>query len=251
MPDSQTRMRTLFQTFDSARFDDRNSRVTGLSKRQIRKLEREDMAMARAEALGAIMFGHEVVIPAGAVADSPAFVQLFGEIMEPSVEERNRISLANGGRRYNPFRVGFEPRFAAKRYGNRRFKSEYDHFVFDYLRNAKVDTIDRKVLDMIAANHDRDRDQTMLLIGHAYLERRIDDIAAIDETYARHVEWIVRLFGTKGLMQVPPIFSDGNQFKRAQPELYFRTIDNCCDRLETPEFSYRGAAEIRMAAKPS
>jgi hypothetical protein len=93
-----SRIRTIFQSLDTARYQ-----KDGSDEKTF------DTAHARSEALSALLFGHEIIIPAGVIADCPAFLQLFGEVMSPSDEYRMKMS--GDGEMYRPFRVALERRF--------------------------------------------------------------------------------------------------------------------------------------------
>ena len=75
-----TSLTTMLQSADTARFHD---------DRMADKFV--DVAQARAEILSALLFGYEVIIPAGAVADCPALFELLPEIMKDADPYLDRI----------------------------------------------------------------------------------------------------------------------------------------------------------------
>lgn len=88
---------TLIQSFDTARFhDDRFE-------------EEERINLARTEAFMNLLYGREVLIPAGHIADSPAVFRIFLEIMS-SFEKHQRDIPTRA--RWKPFRIALEPDYA-------------------------------------------------------------------------------------------------------------------------------------------
>ena len=104
----------LLQSFDTARFryDDRE----WLKRRNGAPLvtsTKQKIALARTEALLNICFGREIVVPAGQIADSPAFEAVFNEIHAAYAPRRIAIAEACARLRmpeWRPFRVGLENR---------------------------------------------------------------------------------------------------------------------------------------------
>jgi len=110
----ERRVRTLLQSFDTARFngDHIADRLT-------------DINQARSEILSAVLLGHEIVLPAGVLADCPAAMTLIPEILPPYFEFRETISRLSGNR-YDPFRIGVERRFTVNG------ASAYDSYISEY-----------------------------------------------------------------------------------------------------------------------
>ncbi|MEI4235114.1 serine/threonine protein kinase [Roseovarius sp. D22-M7] len=104
--------RSLLQSFDTARFQptslkrrDGSELTTGLSAK---------VALARTEAALNLLFGREIVVPAGQIAESPAFMTIFMEIMGPFLKDyATPIAAAckNAGLpTFQPFRLALESR---------------------------------------------------------------------------------------------------------------------------------------------
>lgn len=104
--------RALLQSFDTARFQpsslkrrDGSELSTGLAAK---------VALARTEAALNLLFGREIVVPAGQIAESPAFVTIFMEIMSPFLESYATLTAAackNAGLPpFQPFRLALESR---------------------------------------------------------------------------------------------------------------------------------------------
>jgi serine/threonine protein kinase len=100
----------MLQSFDTPRF--REDDKDWLRTRDNLPLATEmpqKLALARAEALLAICFGREIVVPAGQIADSPGFQAIFMEIMAAYLPKRHTIDAAfarHGLPDWRPFRVG-------------------------------------------------------------------------------------------------------------------------------------------------
>ncbi len=252
------RRRTLFQSFDAARFKDENARAMGVSRETLEQDAEEDIALARCELLGAMLFGHQIVVPAGSVADSQAFVQLLTEVFEPSRQQRAKIASLNRGEPYFPFIVGLEPRFREKADG----LSGYDAFVRDYLGNYSPDRIDTRVIAALSAKIGRSPEEAMVLVGNAYLTGKIDELETTVPEYATHVRWVLEQFSHRVLRPAPDAFSATNQFKEASPTIYARAIEFCCREVEQHEDvpggiegrgagnqAYNGLEDIRRVSK--
>lgn len=102
----------LLQSFDTPRFreDDRQWLVTRDGSPLATPMSQK-IALARAEALLAVCFGREIVVPAGQVADSPGFQAIFTEIMDAYTPQRAAIreAFARAGMpEWRPFRLGIE-----------------------------------------------------------------------------------------------------------------------------------------------
>jgi len=82
-PDFNRYQRCLLQTFDTARFQ-RKENVPQIKMESGALLEsdpKSKIALARAEALINFLLGREIIVPAGQVADSPAFMCIFYEVV--------------------------------------------------------------------------------------------------------------------------------------------------------------------------
>ena len=183
------RVRALLQSFDAARYHNDNH------------TDREaDLAQARCEALNAILFGNEIVIPAGAIADSPAFAELFHEVMVPgrkALEEINNSSPFP----YQPFRIGLEPQF-----------SSYDDFVQAYLKDNMPGSMTYVKLKELAIQNASTGDNTWMpaLAGEAYLRKDWKTLESIDARYAQHARLVDEYFGSSAI--VKPVHASGSVF---------------------------------------
>lgn len=87
---------TLVQSFDTARFH------------EDRFEEDERINLARTETFLNLLYGREIVIPAGQIAESPAVSALFREVMSAYKAHRKNIPEFA---RWRPFRIALEPEF--------------------------------------------------------------------------------------------------------------------------------------------
>lgn len=104
--------RCILQSFDTPRYreDDRKWLLMRSGEPLITPMTQK-IALARAEALLALCFGREILVPAGQIADSPGFQAIFTEIMAAYLPRRAEIkaSLASQGMpEWRPFRLGLE-----------------------------------------------------------------------------------------------------------------------------------------------
>ncbi|OAO04497.1 hypothetical protein A8B75_07765 [Sphingomonadales bacterium EhC05] len=136
------RLSTILQSLDAARYQD----DTAQSKQY-------DIAQARTETLMAILFGRTIVIPAGYVADSPGFQELFTEVYNGL--EKHRQKLYNKSS-YRPFSIGLEAHF-----------NSYDDFVAAYVHSG-AKTV---VLGDLASENDASPDEFIAAMSRAFLER--------------------------------------------------------------------------------
>lgn len=104
--------RTLLQSFDTARFQP--SSIQRSDGTLLTVDEHLKIALARTEALLSVAFGREIVVPAGQVAESPAFQVIFTEIAEPYAALADKIAAACKKERmqepWRPFRLALERR---------------------------------------------------------------------------------------------------------------------------------------------
>src|SRR5690606_11670188 len=120
LEENSKRFRTLLQSLDTARYH------------ADRVVDRQtDIHQARTEILSAVLFGHEVVIPAGQIADCPAVRTLLPEVLNSFERARRRVYQLSG-RRYFPFRLGVERRFVETD------PRGYDSFVRNYIEDTQV-----------------------------------------------------------------------------------------------------------------
>lgn len=100
----------IIQSFDTARFHE-----TSIIKSDGEKLfysDEEKIALARTETLINILFGREIVVPAGQIAESPAFRIIFSEIMDAYFDKsEKKIESAYNKLQvpvWKPFRLALE-----------------------------------------------------------------------------------------------------------------------------------------------
>ncbi|WP_027193431.1 serine/threonine protein kinase [Megalodesulfovibrio gigas] len=76
--------RALIQSFDTARFhyDNVTPQIPLKNGKLLQNPAQSKIALARAEALVNVLLGREIVVPAGQVAESPAFMCIFSEIYD-------------------------------------------------------------------------------------------------------------------------------------------------------------------------
>lgn len=104
--------KSLLQSFDTARFQPTSLKC--LDGSELTTALAGKIALARTEAALNLLFGREIVVPAGQVAESPAFMAIFMEIMTPFLRDyADRIASAckNAGLPpFRPFRLALESR---------------------------------------------------------------------------------------------------------------------------------------------
>lgn len=102
----------LLQSFDTPRYrEDDGAWLIMRDGRPLVTPTSQKLALARAEALLAICFGREILVPAGQIADSPGFQTIFTEIMAAYLPRRKEIAAAfarNKMPEWRPFRLGLE-----------------------------------------------------------------------------------------------------------------------------------------------
>ncbi|HKO47353.1 MAG TPA: serine/threonine-protein kinase [Polyangiaceae bacterium] len=107
-----TRYQTcLLQSFDTARFQ--RSSVKREDGSPLSNAVPAKIALARTEALLNVLFGREIVVPAGQIADSPAFFALFRELIPHYEARRAQIAAASAKADlplYKPMRLALEKR---------------------------------------------------------------------------------------------------------------------------------------------
>lgn len=159
----------IIQSLDSARFQKsafRTSRGEELDNTQEQKI-----ALARTEVFLNLLFGREIVIPAGHVADSHAAVAIVGEVLGIYQNEyQQRIDLAcarNNLPAWRPFRLAIED--PENREGYRGFVQRYRY------TGATLPVL------MAAGRRDdlekeEDKRAQLEFVRNAFLDRRFDDL---------------------------------------------------------------------------
>lgn len=170
----ERRTRALLQSFDTARFhgDDQADRLA-------------DINQARSEILSAALLGHEVILPAGIVADCPAAMVLLPEILPGYLARKEKIR-THAGTRYDPFRIGVERRFACTG------APAYDSFVQDYLATVEGRlTRWRNFEDMAGP---ADAQKVLVEAGKNYLKRDWHAIRGALGSYADYASLVAAIY---------------------------------------------------------
>ncbi|MFS2110632.1 serine/threonine protein kinase [Sphingomonas sp. Sphisp140] len=159
----------IIQSLDSARFQKSAFRTSG--GLELDNSQDQKIALARTEVFLNLMFGREIVLPAGHLADSFAVVSIVGEILDIYQREfQQRIDLAcarNGLPAWRPFRLAIEDR------GN---QDGYRGFVARYRYTGATLPV------LMAAGRREEMDSEegkraqLEFVRHAFLERRFDDL---------------------------------------------------------------------------
>ncbi len=156
--------RCILQSFDTPRF--RNDDREWLRRRNGEPLETllsHKLALARAEALLNLGFGREIVVPAGQIADSQGFEDVFMSVNAayfPRMDKIDRAFESAGLPRWRPFRVALEDRTMENYQG---FLDRYEYTGAPMtLLEINGESIDRematKALFETAISHFRDGD---------------------------------------------------------------------------------------------
>lgn len=154
------RLKTMLQSIDTARYHEDKSadRMT-------------DIAHARSEVLSAMLFGYEIILPAGAIADCPALITLIPEVFEnaePYIAQINESLHLD----YKLFRVGLE-----SKYISHEGHTGYSAFVADYLESKLGSKPNMVALVELAKQSNWSSQLITAALGQAYLEQ---DWQAID-----------------------------------------------------------------------
>lgn len=195
-------IRTLIQSFDSARFHD---------DRDIDRMY--DTAQARTEALIAVLFGRTIVVPAGVVADCPSFMTIFTEMMHGMSQVREKFYDFST---YRPFSLGLE-----KQFGN------YDDFVADYIETEA----DLVVLDGIASRRDAARGALIKELSRAYLERDFDKLHAAQQGYGFYASLICEEFGRDSQSGTLATHANESRFVTSQPDGFAYYLKTMLEKL--------------------
>lgn len=146
------RMRTLLQSMDTARFHEDAASDTKI-----------DIDQARSEILSALLFGHEIVVPAGAVADCPAAHTLLPEVLAHSRVARKHIK-SDTGQNYYPIRLGVEEQFVESD------PHGYDAFIRHSIADERERLAPYVILQKVAP--DIERRKLLVTLGESYLTRK-------------------------------------------------------------------------------
>lgn len=219
-----TALTTMLQSADTARFQDDKvaDRIT-------------DVSHARAEVLSALLFGYEIIIPAGAVADCPALVEVLPEVMkeaDPYLERIKELTKSS----YRLFRVGLE-----QQYRSQDGKSGYSAYVQDYLNHHL--SPDKRLVVLREMGKKKEWNQNKRLqvmkLGESYLKRDWEGIDQLgkdlyqetgDERHLhemanyRNYCMMVDKHLDSGPITEEPVYSDQNFMSNATKFLYLKNI---------------------------
>lgn len=167
-PSQDGRLKTMLQSVDTARFRDDcpADRLT-------------DISHARSEILSAMLFGYEIVIPAGAIADCPALIELIPEVFEDAEQYLQEINEKMKSR-YRLFRIGLEDKYVEQ-----KGRTGYSAFISDYLASKLPSAPDLVALNDLAERNADDSGYVTALLGQAYLERNWAAMEALGDRIAR------------------------------------------------------------------
>jgi hypothetical protein len=223
-------MRTVLQSFDTARFQNDDPADTKV-----------DIDQARSEILSAVIFGHEIVIPAGVIADCPAAHQLLPEVLGPFRTLRTRIEQSAGSTTYHPFRLGLEERFVQDD------SRGYDNFVSDYVAGQKIRLANYVKLSEVAGPSGTAA--MIVRLAEAYLGRRWAEVRAINTGLASYFELVHESFGLPDSSSALPVTCKGQMFTAAPQALYSRNIAAFCRAAARRGRTDDALARIRGAAR--
>ncbi|MEO1023779.1 MAG: hypothetical protein AAFW89_14645 [Bacteroidota bacterium] len=215
------RPRALLQSFDTARFlDDKQADRSA------------DLAQARCEALSAVLFGNEIVIPAGAIAESPAFHDLFSEIMVPGRKAISRINDISHIP-YSPFRIGLEPQYY-----------NYDDFVKSYLETNIPGTISFVKLQELAEKSEGEEKEKWLpaFAGEAYLRKEWNKLGRLDKRYEQHSRLVDEYFGKHAL--TAPVHARGQDFTGRDKNSIRNSLQSFIGIAKEREIDFKDYAEL-------
>jgi len=225
LEDNSGRFRTLLQSIDTARYHD---------DRQIDR--KVDIDQARTEILSAVLFGHE---PAGVIAGCPATYRLLPEVLNGFEYARKRIH--DKGRRYFPFRIGVERRFADED------PQGYDAFIRDYIayeRRRIAPHIELGSNDALASAKTQAKSPVELL-AEAFLARDWPGIRAVSDHYADYFEFFYEHFVESGERTPKPVTSRDGALTTVPKDYYSRFVSRCCSNLESRGVEYEHTHELR------
>jgi hypothetical protein len=227
-----SRIRTIFQSLDTARYQ-----KDGSDERMF------DTAHARSEALSALLFGHEIIIPAGVIADCPAFVELFGEIMGPS--DDYRIKMREDDEMYRPFRIALERRFDTT-----TGLSGYDAFIDNYHRNFTIEAADSVDLVSIGdldngSQRAIQQQKRVAFLVDAFLNKKWKEVRAVSENYADHIQRVYAEFSPRATFPAKPAWAAADLLSTLSNDYYRQRIEMLCGELENRDVPLEGIAKLR------
>lgn len=205
---------TLIQSFDTARFhDDRFE-------------EDELVNLARTEAFMNLLYGREIVVPAGQVAESPAVFKVFLEIMaayEKHQEKRKR-KVPNRAR-WQPFRIALEPGYA-----------DYA----DYVRQYKDIGAPMVMLPVDEQKRQKDRQGAIAHLGSLFLDGKYQELENTIQRpdYAEYARLVAQYFSEPTAIR--PLRDDVTE----ESVDYQQTLRNRTKRVGEEQLGFDMAEEI-------
>ncbi|WP_462249243.1 hypothetical protein [Ekhidna sp.] len=235
----QRRIRTLLQSIDTARYKDDT------------KADKEiDISHARSEALTALLFGYEIVIPAGQIADCPALFKLIPEVHRYSKKYRDEI-LKITHNNYNIFRIGLESQY-------RSFNGfrGYSAFVAEYLQSNRGDNVDFVGLSDVVKKDVASKKGFSVerVFGQAYLSRQWSELeklgkdlssmtgkSDIEENFANYSKYSQLVYGLFDANQAecPPIYTRYKYFTKPAQNLYFDSLNSYLKKVLPDDRQHR------------
>ena len=218
-----------------------------------------DIAHARSEILSAMLFGYEVVIPAGAIADCPALIELIPEVMNNAGEHIDKIG-KQSRIDFRLFRIGLE-----EKYLKLNGLTGYSAFVADYLKSKLGAEPPLVALIDLARNSGWNQQTVPAILGKAYVDRdwkAIDqlgkDIAGASgdngalerfEDYRNYAQTVFHFLepGIHNSQASRPLFSPTNFISQTPPAYYHEGIGNLLDTSAHRKLAERDFEKERMA----
>ena len=215
------RARTLLQSFDTARYQkiEDGSQTISQEDRERAEMNRYlDEAHARTEVLSALLMGYEIVLPAGILADCPAFLDIFSEVIAARPDDLD----ANA---YRPFRIGLEARFKP----NEEWTG-YDQFLTDFSNTFSEELVQLNVASGLAYADASVTNQTanVKALVALFKARRFTDLDKARPRYGEHLQRVFEeLCEPSG---AKPIIAAKNAFSAMPGHYYPNTFGRLADR---------------------
>ena len=211
-------VRTLVQSFDTARYQ--QDTVADLMI---------DTAHARTEALLALLFGRTIVVPAGQVAESPAFIALFCEIMNAQAKVRKSLYAQST---YRPFILALEDGF-----------KNYDDFVEKFFETSSVNPL----IEKQAHESNKSKSEHLAIMQRAYLDR---DFAALDRShlgYGHFASLVADEFGRNSDAGARPVLASRRRLYTGEPEGLGKAMRELLESVAAKDVATEEVAQMREA----
>ena len=165
----------------------------------------------------AVLFGRSIVVPAGQIADCPAFIALFSEIMNAQKKVRQQVYQKST---YRPFLIGLEEAYV-----------DYDDFVLDYRETvAPLANIGDQALARGTT-----REHQLKAMQRAYLER---DYVALDKGhlgYGHFAKLVADEFGKGATSGTRPAHANRQRIFTGQQDGLASSLNGLLARLQAQE----------------